>query len=131
MPLLGEISLHYTKQSILQTIQSLFKANNGIVGFLIFFFSLFIPFAKAILVFVSIFNKSPNLKSKIKSTLSIIGKWSMADVFVVALFIAFLSTSSEDYIDANIHSGFYYFLGYCILSIIGFQMMKFGINNQN
>ncbi len=46
----------------------------------------------------------------------------MADVFIVGLFVAFLSTSSEDNISANLHAGFYYFLSYCIISILAFQL---------
>lgn len=122
IPILGELSLHSTKQSILETVESLFQNGNAIVALLILFFSIIIPVLKAILVFISLGTKKNKLKVKIKSILGIIGKWSMADVFIVALFIAFLSTSSEDNINAGIHSGFYYFLTYCILSILAFQL---------
>jgi uncharacterized paraquat-inducible protein A len=124
IPLLGEISLHNTKQSIVETIQSLFKNGNQIVAFLIFLFSILVPVVKAIALFVAIFTRNENLKGIIGKLLGIIGKWSMADVFIVAIFIAFLSTSSEDSINAGIHSGFYYFLVYCILSILAFQFLK-------
>lgn len=122
IPLLGEISLHNTKQSILETIQSLFENGNGIVAFLILLFSIMVPFIKAVAIIVAILIKKPEHKRSIANVLNLIGKWSMADVFIVGIFIAFLSTSSEDNIHASIHSGFYYFLSYCILSIIAFQI---------
>ena len=122
IPILGELSLHSTKQSIVETVESLFQNGNAIVAILILFFSIIIPVLKAILVLISLATKKRELKLQIKSLLGIIGKWSMADVFIVALFIAFLSTSSEDNINAGIHSGFYYFLTYCILSILAFQL---------
>ena len=122
IPLLGEISLHNTKQSIIETIQSLAQNGNSTVAFLILLFSVIIPFIKAILILTSLFLNNQKLRGNFQKILSLIGKWSMADVFIVALFIAFLSTSSDDNIDASIHSGFYYFLGYCIFSILAFQI---------
>lgn len=122
IPILGELNLHNTKQSIVETVQSLFENGNGMVAFLILLFSIIVPIVKAILLTLSTFWKNEKVQQKIHVILGIIGKWSMADVFIVALFIAFLSTSSEDNIHAGIHEGFYYFLGYCILSIISFQI---------
>ncbi len=55
---------------------------------------------------------------------SVIGKWSMADVFVVGILLAFLATRSDDNIHAQLHDGFYWFLAYCVISIISFQIMK-------
>ncbi len=122
IPILGEISLHSTKQSIVQTIQSLHENGNDLVAFLILFFSVIIPFIKASLIISATFIKYQKVKIKIQKFLGLIGKWSMADVFIVGLFVAFLSTSSEDNISAHLHSGFYYFLSYCIISILAFQL---------
>lgn len=47
----------------------------------------------------------------------------MADVFVVGVFLAHLATKSDDGIEANLHSGFYYFTAYCIISLIGIQLI--------
>ena len=48
----------------------------------------------------------------------------MADVFVVGVLLAFLATKSDDGIDAKLHEGFYYFLAYCIISILATQLLK-------
>ncbi|MEO0779788.1 MAG: paraquat-inducible protein A, partial [Bacteroidota bacterium] len=53
-----------------------------------------------------------------------IGKWSMADVFVVGVFLAFLATRSNENINAALHPGFYYFLAYCLISLLAIQVMK-------
>ena len=67
-----------------------------------------------------------------------IGKWSMADVFVVAIFLAILSTNHADTfsretlslfgfgisIDISTQTlsaagdGFFYFVGYCLVSLL-------------
>ena len=58
-------------------------------------------------------------------------KWSMADVFVIAIFIAFLAAKGirEDTglvnFDAVVGTGFYYFLGYCLLSILSAQILYY------
>ena len=56
-----------------------------------------------------------------------IGKWSMADVFVVGVFIAYLSTKSNEAISAELYEGFYYFTGYCLISLAAIQAMKISV----
>ena len=64
-----------------------------------------------------------NLVTRFAMALS---KWSMADVFVVGVFIAFLATKAigsgegSDLLsfDAELGPGFYYFLGFCLLSVL-------------
>ena len=49
------------------------------------------------------------------------GKWSMADVFVVAVFLAYLAFSniqSGIQTESNTLPGLYFFLSYCLLSIM-------------
>jgi hypothetical protein len=73
----------------------------------------------------------------------------MADVFVVAIFIAVLSTNHAQSAQqqelsffgmtltfeistetlSNIGSGFYFFVGYCVLSLIGSQLILHTIDN--
>ena len=45
-----------------------------------------------------------------------IGKWSMADVFVVAVLVAYFSASGDEFSEAKIGLGLYYFAAYCLLS---------------
>lgn len=124
LPLVGELSLYESQQSILQTIQTLDENNNRLVAFLILLFSIIVPIVKALILLMVLMTKE--LKHRIKwfNFVRIIGKWSMADVFVVGIFLAFLTTRSNDSIEAEIHSGFYYFLAYCIISLVGIQVME-------
>lgn len=124
IPILGDISLHDTKQSIISTIQTLFDNDNTLVAFLILLFSVMVPVIKAILLLSVLLIPSINNKAGIYHFVSLIGKWSMADVFVVGVFLAFLATRSDDNIHAQLHEGFYYFTAYCIVSLMAIQVIK-------
>jgi len=41
----------------------------------------------------------------------------------VGVFLAYLATASEESISAEVFDGFYYFTAYCIISILGIQIM--------
>lgn len=124
LPLVGNITLHESKQSILQTIETLHKNKNTLVAGLILFFSVMVPIIKAVILLVVLFFKKLKWRSGWFRFVSTIGKWSMADVFVVGVFLAYLATKSNDSIEAHLHAGFYYFLAYCIISLIGIQFIK-------
>jgi paraquat-inducible protein A len=47
----------------------------------------------------------------------------MADVFAVGVFIAFMASKAIDNLDAIMGSGFYYFVGYCLVSNLAFQFL--------
>ena len=75
---------------------------------------------------------------------NLIGKWSMADVFVIGVFLAFLATENQvqenrfqvealgaqlevgivTRVTSTLGPGFYFFLGYCIFSIFWTQVLK-------
>ena len=118
LPILGNVELHNTKQSIIGTIKTLHKNNNTLVAGLILLFSVVVPVIKAICLLLVLFVKKIPLRSQLHKFISLISKWSMADVFVVGIMLAFLATRSDDNIDAMLHEGFFYFLCYCILSIL-------------
>ncbi|WDE08352.1 paraquat-inducible protein A [Thalassomonas viridans] len=125
--------------SLLATIEELWQDQRLLVAALIFLFSICIPLLKTLLVSLAYFKKNTALEAKTLNFVASIGKWSMADVFVVAVFLAVLSTnhaetannqqfsilgfkldlliSSETFSAAGL--GFYYFTGYCLLSLLG------------
>ena len=47
-----------------------------------------------------------------------LGKWSMTDVFVVAVMVAFLSANQSQTTQATIGVGLYYFATHALLAII-------------
>jgi paraquat-inducible protein A len=123
IPLLGEFELFERTQSVLESISSLFESNNNLVAWLILIFSVVVPILKAvILLAVLAFKKLPFRKGLYKFV-SLIGKWSMADVFVVGVLLAFLATGENESIRAELFEGFYYFASYCVISIVGIQIM--------
>lgn len=123
LPLLGEIALYEETQSIIQTIRSLFAHQNYFVAILILLFSVLIPFIKALLLLTVLLFRRWVWRSRVYRFVALIGKWSMADVFVVAVLMALLATNSNDNIDAVLHHGFYYFTAYCLISILGIQLL--------
>lgn len=123
----GTVVIQDTAKSILGTAETLWQEGNRLVAFLIVFFSIFVPVLKLALmagaVLVKRFSNSLFLSS------GLLSKWSMADVFVMALIIAFLAikassgTSALVQTEVELEAGFYYFLGYCLLSILASQLL--------
>lgn len=124
LPLVGELVVHETTQTILNTVQTLHENDNSIVAGFIFLFSVIIPILKAVILLLVLFVKKLGMRSKLHKFVATISKWSMADIFVVGVLLATLATSSEDAIEAHLHEGFYYFAAYCIISILASQVMK-------
>lgn len=130
LPFIGKLDLYEATQSIIQTIENLFIERNYFVAWLILLFSIVVPIVKAILLLLVILATKVPYRNQLFQLVSVIGKWSMADVFVVSVFMAFLVTQSNDAVTANLHSGFYYFTAYCILSILGTQLIDLKSLNQ-
>lgn len=124
IPILGRIELQNSTNSIVSTIQTLNNEGNPLVAFLILFFSVMVPLLKAVLLLVVLFIPQVPRRADIYSFVHVIGKWSMADVFVVGVLIAYLGTQSNTNIEATLHEGFYYFLAYCLISLAAIQIMK-------
>ncbi|MEM6320264.1 MAG: paraquat-inducible protein A [Bacteroidota bacterium] len=124
LPLVGELVVHETVQSILQTVRTLHENDNTLVAGLILLFSVLVPIFKAMILLAVLFIKKIKWRSQLHKFVKVISKWSMADVFVVGVLLANLATTSEDSIEAKLHEGFYYFLGYCLISILASQIME-------
>lgn len=113
-------------QSIFQAVKSLHRSGNDFVAFLILLFSVTVPFLKAISLFVILAMKRPVAQSRLYMTVRALSKWSMADVFVVGTFIAYLAAVATDNLDAKTGPGFYWFVGYCLVSNLAFQFLEVG-----
>lgn len=128
--------------SILESVQELMQRGQYIVAALIFGFSVLIPLIKAALIFYGFAQKSLEVRRKILAFIKLIGRWSMVDVFVVAIFLAQLSTGDQTSVSSHqlklmgfqvdleavlkvssfLGTGFYFFLSYCFLSMISFSI---------
>jgi uncharacterized paraquat-inducible protein A len=110
-------------QNIVQAIRSLYESGNLFVAGLVLLFSIVVPFIKAALLGVILAAKAPAFKYRLYLFVRSVSKWAMADVFVVGVFIAFLAAKATDNLDAVIGQGFYYFVGYCLVSNLAFQFL--------
>lgn len=124
LPMFGYLELYNKTQSIWSGIVSLYESGYWFVAFLIFLFSVVIPVLKMILLITILLMKKLKARSFIHKFVSAIGKWSMADVFVVGIFISFLAGKASPNMQASLHEGFYWFLAYCVLSILAAQVFK-------
>ena len=125
----GELEVFNRERSITGTVEELYRSGNPLVAFLIALFSIVIPAIKlTFLLYSSLVARSgtPRLIDNFEKA---IGTWSMADVFVIAIMVAYLAAvASKDMeelfsLEAEFASGFYYFLGYCLLSLPASQLL--------
>lgn len=123
----GDIYFYYQSKSIAQLIQLLFNQNNFLVGFSILLFSVIFPLLKTCLMVYFVFRPQIEAKKWFKNIVLNLSKWSMADVFVVAIFLGFLAFGNLQAgvgTYSNISIGLYFFFAYCMLSIISSMLVK-------
>ena len=139
-----EVTVYQQTRSILSTVQELWRSADYLVSFLILFFSIIVPVTKGSMLLASIYVAQRTVKKWLVLLVDLIGKWSMADVFVVGVLLAFLATRDqvqenvfsvpilltevdvgmETHLTSTLGLGFYYFLGYCLFSIFWTQVLK-------
>jgi paraquat-inducible protein A len=135
--------------SIIATVQDLWGDERVMVATLIFLFSVCIPLLKTLLVTFAYFKRNTPVEPRLIGLVSSIGKWSMADVFVVAIFLALLSTNHTETSSAqqltlfgfkigidissqtlsSIGLGFYFFTAYCLVSLLGTHLAQSAIKS--
>ena len=124
----GEIKAYSKTRSIVGTVKELFRSGNGFVGFLVMLFSVVIPVTKILLMLLAACFRDSKNSRKAFLISSVISKWSMADVLVIAIIVAFMAANASNMgglvdMDAHFEFGFYFFLGYCIFSILSMQVI--------
>ncbi|NRA24612.1 MAG: paraquat-inducible protein A [Oleispira sp.] len=113
-------------RSIWQTVISLQEAGYASVGFMVVTFSVIIPITKGLLIILTWISPARWRWQLI----SLVSKWSMADVFVVAILVAFFTAKATAELQSNLHDGFYWFTAYCLLSIASGQCLASYANQQ-
>lgn len=111
-------------QSILESVQSLYNGGNLFVAGLILFFSITVPFLKAVLLLIIVWNNNGPAQRRLYAFARSVSKWAMADVFVVGVLMAFLAAKGTDNLDAKAEPGFYFFAAYCLVSNLAFQLLE-------
>jgi len=123
----GDIYFYYQSKSIAELIGLLFKQSNFVVGFCILLFSVCFPIIKTLLMIFFVFKPSIAKEKWFSNFVLNLSKWSMADVFVVAMFLGFLAFENMQagvHTYSNISIGLYFFLAYCVLSISSSMLAK-------
>lgn len=118
LPFLGKLNLLHETRGILGTVRKLYASGDWPVASLILLFSVLIPVGKGfILLYVLLFPKGP-YRAALHAFVGLISKWSMADVFVMGIFLAYLAGNASTGVSAKLHHGFWYFFAYCLLSVL-------------
>jgi hypothetical protein len=130
----GEITVFNQTRSIAGSVQHLYQVHSPLPATLILIFSVIVPFGKIALVLCALFMKDAKNRRGVLGFVELIAKWSMADVFVVALFIAYLAAQATQtssgaagsspplvVFTAVFGPGFYWFASYCIFSLASQQ----------
>ena len=114
----GDIVLSFESKGIMGSIEKLFSNGDVVVALVILVFSVIVPVLKVLsLLFVSVFMQF-NFAHKAIRFFKLIGKWSMVDVFVVAVFLVYLTANKAEVSRAEVEVGLYFFLAYVIVSMI-------------
>ena len=117
LPVIGETILQYNSKSIISSVSGLYHSGNYFVGSLILLFSVVVPIFKTGIFMIASVKESFTGKALVK-WLKNTGKWSMVDVMIVSLLLAFFAIDGEQMTKAQMQSGVYFFSAYVILSII-------------
>ncbi len=127
MKVQGKTRLYDKTRSILSTATTLWQTGYLLVAVLIIAFSVIIPALKLLLLMAALISRKPEPLIDLNGILS---KWSMADVFAMGIIIACLAangTSSQKALlnfNAELHSGFYWFVAYSLFSIASGQLLS-------
>jgi hypothetical protein len=125
----GQIQAYSSTRSVLGTVDELARTGNLLVAFMVVFFSLVIPVFKLLLLLISLLISSEPAQRFLLRVNSMLSKWSMADVFVMALLVAYMAGSASGQVgellimNARLEPGFFYFLAYCLFSIVAGSMV--------
>ncbi len=142
--------LYFKSKSILEVVSLMFSQGDFkvmAVGLLILIFSVLFPIIKLITIVLYIFNKKVRKHNLVDYFVFKIGKWSMADVMVIAIFMAYIGftsiissqldqlghiSKSLEVITSNqseLQLGFYIFTSFVVFSLFISFKLKQNIKN--
>lgn len=125
IPLLGNTIFQYESKSIVTALYKIMDKQQYAIATILILFTIITPIIKSILLLTISFQEKLHLSTKSIKVLTHIGKWSMLDVFVVAIIVTYFSMKSSGQTDANLQIGVYYFSIYVILSMICTYIVSF------
>ena len=127
-----EVEVYQQTRSIVGSVRRLYEVGSPVPATLILLFSVIVPLGKGALVAWAMFLGDDGRRHMLRFVEGI-AKWSMADVFVVALFIAYLAAQASTTppgsaapalvaFTAYFGAGFYWFAAYCVFSLASQQV---------
>ena len=129
---MAEVEVFQQTRSIISSVRRLYEVGSPVPATLILLFSVVVPFVKTALVGWAMFVADEARRRRTLGFVEAIAKWSMADVFVVALFITYLAAMASQTTPAQGASlvafkaefgpGFYWFAAYCVFSLASQQL---------
>jgi len=128
-----DVEVYEQTRSIIGSVRRLYEVGSPVPATLILLFSVIVPLGKAALVAWATFLADAGRRGRTLHFVEAIAKWSMADVFVVALFIAYLAAQASTTppgatapaliaFTAHFGAGFYWFAAYCVFSLASQQV---------
>lgn len=121
--LLGRVVLQYESKGIITTIHKLYLVKSYFLATLLLIFSVLLPVLKILFSLIALELEHSRARRASVTMIKIIGRWSMTDVFLVAVLLAFLTADTSQLTDATLGPGLYFFAGYGLLSIAAGQLM--------
>lgn len=139
--------LYYKSKSILQVVKVMITQSRVdllLVGFLVFLFSVLFPVSKLISSLLFIHSQQFKDNKFIRFMVFKTGKWSMADVMVIAIFMSYIGfsgiiteqlkqieviTLNMEVLTTNkssLMTGFYFFTGFALLSLLISHKLQYG-----
>jgi hypothetical protein len=126
----GDIEVYQQTRSIIGSVRQLYDVGSPVPATLILLFSVIVPVTKAALVGWAMYMRHAAMRLRTLRFVEAIAKWSMADVFAVALFIVYLAAQATQQppgapeaappllkFTADFGPGFYWFAAYCLFSL--------------
>ncbi|MBT5403566.1 MAG: hypothetical protein HOL28_08990 [Crocinitomicaceae bacterium] len=130
----GRMYYFYQSKSIMGLIQILLSQGNYFVGIAILIFSLILPVTKLFCSFLQLFSTRFANNRIVFFITNYLGKWSMADVFVVALFLGYFSFANMNVgIETQTKPlfGLYCFASYVILSLLSTHFINLCLKSES
>ncbi len=128
------VEVYQQTRSIVGAVRQLYNVGSPLPATLILLFSVVVPLTKAALVAAALYMRNAATRMRTLHFVEAIAKWSMADVFAVALFIVFLAAQASQQppgapesappllaFTAHFGPGFYWFASYCLFSLASQQ----------
>ncbi|UKN02459.1 paraquat-inducible protein A [Paracrocinitomix mangrovi] len=131
----GRAYFFYQNKSVLTLIKLLYNGGNYFVAIAVIVFSILFPIIKLTSSFIIFLNPTAKAGKKAITLIDKLGKWSMADVFVAASYLAYFSfANTELAIETGSSTliGLYFFTAFVVFSIVsGIFLKRTVINAMN